>query len=145
MLGKLKYLFGKPPQAASTADASPDVQSDLHQNLQGPPRIVEAKYKIGQVVHHRNFDFRGVIFDVDPEYANSEIWYEAIPEDMRPRRKQPYYHLFAENAQTHYTAYVSEQNLVPDASDDLVKNPDIDKVFTITRTGDYKLHGELSN
>ncbi len=145
MLGKLKYLFGKPSQATSTADASPDVHSDSRQNLQGPPKIVEAKYKIGQVVHHRNFDFRGVIFDVDPEYANSEEWYEAIPEDMRPSRKQPYYHLFAENAQTHYTAYVSEQNLVPDASSDLVKNPDIDKVFTITRTGDYKLHGELSN
>ena len=76
----------------------------------------EAKYAIGQVVRHRLYPFRGVIFDVDPEFANTEEWWQAIPEDIRPAKDQPFYHLFAENAETEYVAYVSEQNLVIDDS-----------------------------
>ncbi|MEL6955486.1 MAG: heat shock protein HspQ, partial [Pseudomonadota bacterium] len=72
-------------------------------------RSRQAKYQIGQVVKHRVFPFRGVIFDVDPEFANSDEWYESIPEEVRPHKDQPYYHLFAENERTHYVAYVSEQ------------------------------------
>jgi heat shock protein HspQ len=75
------------------------------------PRTAIAQYAIGDVVRHRLYPFRGVIFDVDPEFANTEEWYEAIPEELRPRRDQPFYHLFAENADTEYVAYVSEQNL----------------------------------
>jgi heat shock protein HspQ len=145
MLGKLKYLFAKPQETTLPEDRARNRQPDTHQGLPPQPDIREAKYKIGQVVHHRLFDFRGVIFDVDPEYANSQEWYEAIPEDMRPAREQPYYHLFAENDKSHYTAYVSEQNLVPDESETLIKNPDIDEVFTVTQTGNYKLRRELSN
>ena len=70
-----------------------------------------AQFAIGEVVRHRMFDFRGVIFDVDPVFANSEEWYESIPEDLRPSKDQPFYHLLAENADTTYVAYVSQQNL----------------------------------
>ncbi|WP_424340777.1 heat shock protein HspQ [Henriciella sp.] len=94
-----------------------------------------AKFQIGQVVAHRFLDFRGVIFDVDPEFANSDEWYEAIPEDIRPRKDQPYYHLFAENDKTHYVAYVSEGNLVPDDSDTPVSHPDIQHFFEMTPSG----------
>ena len=94
-----------------------------------------AKFQIGQVVQHRFFDFRGVIFDVDPVFANTDEWYEAIPEDMRPSKDQPYYHLFAENDKTHYVAYVSEGNLLADNSDDPVTHPDIPHFFERTQDG----------
>ena len=76
--------------------------------------IPAARFGIGEVVRHRLFDFRGVIFDVDPVFANSEEWYQAIPEEIRPPKDQPFYHLLAENAESSYIAYVSQQNLVPD-------------------------------
>src|SRR2546423_7577783 len=75
-----------------------------------------ARFTIGEVVRHRLFDFRGVIFDVDPVFANSEEWYQAIPEELRPPKDQPFYHLLAENEETNYVAYVSQQNLVRDES-----------------------------
>ena len=78
----------------------------------GTPKL--AKFRIGDIVKHRFFPFRGVIFDVDPEFANSEEWYNSIPAEIRPRKDQPFYHLLAENAESTYTAYVSEQNLLPD-------------------------------
>ncbi len=81
-----------------------------------PPGVFarEARFRIGEVVKHRLFPFRGVIFDVDPVFANTEAWWEAIPESIRPAKDQPYYHLYAENADGCYTAYVSEQNLLTD-------------------------------
>jgi heat shock protein HspQ len=95
----------------------------------------QAKYQIGQVLRHRLFDFRGVVFDVDPIFANTDEWYESIPEEVRPSKDQPYYHLFAENERTHYVAYVSEQNLVPDEQDARVSHPDIAKMFELTDHG----------
>jgi len=89
----------------------------------------EARFGIGQVVRHRLYPFRGVIFDVDPEFANTEEWYEAIPEDVRPRKDQPFYHLLAENEETTYVAYVSEQNLLPDETGTPVQHPQIDNFF----------------
>ena len=89
----------------------------------------QAKFIIGQVVKHRMFPFRGVIFDVDPEFANTEEWYQAIPEEMRPRKDQPFYHLLAENAQTHYIAYVSQQNLLADESGEPVQHPEVTSYF----------------
>src|SRR5919199_3721915 len=88
-----------------------------------------ARFAIGDVVRHKIFDFRGVIFDVDPEFANSEEWYEAIPEPMRPSKEQPFYHLLAENAETSYVAYVSQQNLVRDETDEPVDHPAIGTMF----------------
>ena len=78
--------------------------------------IRNAKYQIGQVVRHRIYPFRGVVFDIDPVFANTEEWYQAIPAEVRPHKDQPFYHLFAENDETEYVAYVSEQNLLPDTS-----------------------------
>ncbi|NQY15757.1 MAG: heat shock protein HspQ [Henriciella sp.] len=95
----------------------------------------QAKYQIGQVLRHRLFDFRGVVFDVDPVFNNTDEWYESIPEEVRPAKDQPYYHLFAENERTHYVAYVSEQNLVPDDSDTRVSHPDIASMFELTDQG----------
>ena len=95
----------------------------------------QAKYQIGQVLKHRLFDFRGVVFDVDPIFANTDEWYESIPEEVRPSKDQPYYHLFAENERTHYVAYVSEQNLLPDEDETRVSHPDIAKMFELTEQG----------
>ena len=97
-----------------------------------------AKFALGQVVRHRVFDFRGLIFDVDPEFDNTEEWWLSIPEEVRPRKDQPFYHLFAENAETEYIAYVSEQNLLPDASGQPLRHPQVGELFTVTEDGSYK-------
>jgi len=91
--------------------------------------IRTAKFQIGQVVKHRIHPFRGVIFDVDPEFANTEEWWLSIPEANRPRKEQPFYHLLAENAQGPYIAYVSEQNLVPEINPDPISHPEIGTFF----------------
>ncbi len=91
---------------------------------------VQAKFGIGQIVRHRVHPFRGVIFDVDPEFSNTEEWWLSIPEELRPRKDQPFYHLLAENETTYYVAYVSEQNLVPDSSGGPVDHPNISEYFT---------------
>lgn len=105
----------------------------------------EAKFSIGQVVKHRMFPFRGVVFDVDPEFSNTEEWLTAIPEPIRPRRDQPFYHLFAENSDSHYVAYVSEQNLVADDSGEPVEHPQIELLFDETDEGAYRLRQESLN
>lgn len=96
-----------------------------------------AKFKIGQVVRHRIFPFRGIIFDVDPEFANTEEWYRAIPAEIRPRKEQPFYHLFAENAETEYVAYVSEQNLLPDDSGEPLRHPQVKEFFVEAPPGQF--------
>ncbi len=96
-----------------------------------------AKFAIGQVVKHRLFPFRGVIFDVDPVFDNTESWWLAIPEELRPAKDQPFYHLFAENAETEYVAYVSEQNLVADTSGEPLRNPAIGEEFERDAQGEY--------
>ena len=99
-----------------------------------PARV--AKFGIGQVVKHRIFAFRGVIFDVDPVFANTEEWWQAIPAEVRPSKDQPYYHLYAENAETTYVAYVSEQNLLPDTSGSPVRHPQVSEEFERLELGD---------
>ena len=103
------------------------------------PRESTAKFGIGQVVKHRRYPFRGVIYDVDPEFANTEEWWLSIPEELRPRKDQPFYHLFAENAETEYVAYVSEQNLVPDTSGAPVRHPQVDETFERDGDGVYRM------
>ena len=97
-----------------------------------------AKFQIGQVVKHRFYPFRGVIFDVDPTFDNTEEWWQAIPQDIRPAKDQPFYHLFAENAETEYIAYVSEQNLLPDSSDEPVRHPQVLEFFDVLEDGVYR-------
>ena len=106
--------------------------------LAGMDKMRTAKFMIGQVVKHRVFSFRGVVFDIDPVFDNTDEWYEAIPAEVRPRKDQPFYHLFAENADTEYVAYVSEQNLLPDTSDAPVRHPQVAEVFVRDRKGGYK-------
>lgn len=103
------------------------------------PPVATARFAIGEVVKHRLFDFRGVIFDVDPVFANSDEWYEAIPEEVRPAKDQPFYHLLAENADSSYIAYVSQQNLVTDESDEPVDHPAISGLFDGFAKGRYNL------
>ncbi|MDX7950996.1 heat shock protein HspQ [Lichenihabitans sp. Uapishka_5] len=98
-----------------------------------------AKFGIGQVVRHRRYPFRGVIYDVDPVFANTEEWWLAIPENMRPIKDQPFYHLFAENHDTEYVAYVSEQNLLPDASAEPLRHPQIGEMFERRDDGSYQV------
>jgi len=104
-----------------------------------------AKYNIGQIVRHRIYPFRGVIFDVDPTFSNTEEWWESIPEDVRPDRDQPFYHLLAENEETEYIAYVSEQNLVPDDSGEPIRHPQVDELFESDEDGHYRTRGATLN
>jgi heat shock protein HspQ len=97
-----------------------------------------AKYQIGAVVRHRVFPFRGVIFDVDPTFSNTEEWWQSIPAEVRPHKDQPFYHLFAENAETEYVAYVSEQNLLPDTSGEPVRHPQVAEAFERDGDGRYR-------
>jgi len=97
-----------------------------------------AKFAIGQVVRHRVYAFRGVIFDVDPVFANTEEWWLAIPEDIRPNKDQPFYHLLAENAESEYIAYVSEQNLLPDTSGEPLRHPELEQRFYADGNGAYR-------
>ncbi|TFI57498.1 heat shock protein HspQ [Sphingomonas parva] len=109
------------------------------------PAVSHAEFTIGDVVRHRLFDFRGVIYDVDPVFSNSEEWYQAIPEDIRPAKDQPFYHLLAENGESSYIAYVSEQNLLPDESDEPVDHPEIAGLFDDYAAGRYRLRRERTH
>jgi heat shock protein HspQ len=105
----------------------------------------EAQFGIGDVVRHRIFPFRGVIFDVDPEFSNSDEWWEAIPEEIRPRKDQPFYHLLAENEESAYVAYVSQQNLVRDKDKEPVQHPAITQIFGDFNNGRYILKPSIRN
>lgn len=98
-----------------------------------------AKFRIGQIVRHRIFPFRGVIFDVDPVFNNTEQWYQSIPAEIRPRKDQPFYHLLAENEESYYEAYVSEQNLLPDKSGEPVEHPQVTAMFGQLHNDRYEL------
>ena len=92
--------------------------------------LIEAKFSIGNIVKHKFLNFRGVIFDLDPSFNNTEEWYNAIPKNLRPRKDQPFYHIFAENEEIFYIAYVSEQNLLIDKENGTANHPDIKKIFS---------------
>ncbi len=109
------------------------------------PLQTRARFAIGDVVRHRQFGFRGVIFDIDPVFANSEEWYEAIPQDIRPRRDQPFYHLLAENEDSSYVAYVSQQNLLADSEGGPVDHPSVSQIFDDFADGRYRLRRSLSH
>ena len=110
-----------------------------------PSKSRLARYKLGEVVKHRVFPFRGVIFDIDPVFNNTEEWWLSIPENVRPSKDQPFYHLFAENAETEYIAYVSEQNLLPDTSGEPVRHPQVAEVFEKDESGSYRRRNALLN
>ncbi len=109
------------------------------------PRQTLARFGIGDVVRHRLFAFRGVVFDIDPVFANSEEWYQSIPEDIRPSRDQPFYHLLAENDDSSYVAYVSQGNLVGDADGGPVDHPTVRQLFDSFKDGRYKMRRSLTH
>jgi heat shock protein HspQ len=109
------------------------------------PLRTKANFAIGDVVRHRVYDFRGVIFDIDPVFANSEEWYESIPQDVRPKREQPFYHLLAENGDSSYVAYVSQQNLLIDSESGPVDHPSLDQLFDGFDEGRYRLRRGLTH
>lgn len=126
---------------SSTNSAIFDKNQDQHPYATAVVRnakiMKNARYHIGQIVKHRIYPFRGVVFDVDPVFDNTDEWYDSIPHDVRPKKDQPFYHLFAESEETEYVAYVSEQNLVPDDSGEPVHHPQIDEIFTRDSKGLY--------
>ena len=103
-----------------------------------------AKYHLGQVLRHRKHTFRGVVFDVDAKFSNTQEWYDAIPEASRPAKNQPFYHLLAENDESYYVAYVSEQNLLPDGASGPVGHPDLPDLFGDFEDGSYPLHFQMN-
>ena len=107
--------------------------------------VTSTQFAIGQVVKHRLYEFRGVIIDVDPEFSNTEEGWESIPEEVRPRRDQPFYHLLAENESTAYEAYVSEQNLLVDESGEPVNHPQVTEVFGEFLGDSYALPNSYRN
>ena len=104
-----------------------------------------AKFQIGQIVRHRIFSFRGVVFDIDPEFSNTEEWWLSIPEATRPSKDQPFYHLLAENSDTEYVAYVSEQNLLPDDSEEPIQHSQVAEIFIKDESGTYRPRNSLLN
>jgi heat shock protein HspQ len=118
--------------------------SPLERLLPMAPQIdmPHARFGIGDVVRHRVFDFRGVVFDVDPVFSNTDEWYDAIPEAIRPAKDQPFYHLLAENAESSYIAYVSQQNLVVDESDEPLDHPALATMFDRADGRGYRLRPE---
>ena len=113
-------------------------QSTIKKLYDSPSKTRLAKYKLGEVVKHRVFPFRGVIFDIDPVFNNTDEWWLSIPENVRPSKDQPFYHLFAENSESEYIAYVSEQNLLEDRSGEPVRHPQIKEMFDKKPDGRYE-------
>ena len=131
------------PGGASSGPA-PDISAHIDEQPEASAFRV-AKFGIGQVVKHRVFSFRGVIFDVDPVFANTEEWWQAIPAEVRPHKDQPFYHLLAENDEGGYVAYVSEQNLLIDTSGEPVGNPNTSLIFDGFRKGQYHLRPRVTH
>lgn len=109
------------------------------------PRHASARFAVGDIVRHRLFDFRGVVFDIDPVFANSEEWYQAIPQDLRPSREQPFYHLFAESDDSSYVAYVSQQNLLADGESGPVDHPHLPQLFEGFDGARYRMRRALTH
>jgi heat shock protein HspQ len=107
------------------------------------PRL--ARFAIGDLVRHSLFSFRGVVFDVDPEFTNTQAWYDSIPEDLRPAKDQPFYHVLAEAEDESYVAYVSEGNLLPDVTGQPVGHPRAAEFFSGFKNGHYLLRPHITN
>lgn len=117
------------------AKAKKPVSARRKSRAQLRPRT--AKFGVGEVVRHRIYPFRGVVFDIDPEFANTEEWWLSIPTELRPSKNQPFYHLLAENSETEYIAYVSEQNLLHDQSGEPLRHPKLSEMFFEDENGRF--------
>ena len=134
----------RPVKAASKARAKLSVKADVKPDAKGSaaPRTKRrariAKFAVGSVVRHKLYPFRGVVFDIDPVFDNTEEWWLSIPPELRPKKNQPYYHLLAENAETEYIAYVSEQNLLADKSGEPLRHPKLTELFVQSDDGSFR-------
>ncbi len=138
-------LVAKPQLYPDKSSMSDSIVTRADDNSSTNISIPVAFFTIGEVVKHRMFDFRGVIYDVDPTYSNDDEWYESIPIDLRPRKNQPFYHLFAENNDSSYIAYVSQQNLIADGDSGPINHPQINEVFGSWQNDHYTLRDKLRN
>lgn len=151
LLGKLgprtgNIIEGEVVRNASAPEVKETGAPDKPRRPTADPIVIPtADFNLGQVVRHRYFPFRGVIFDVDPEFSNTEEWWQAIPEEVRPRKDQPFYHLLAENEDTAYVAYVSQQNLLPDDSGLPIHHPAVAQMFDEADDGHYVLKRQHAN
>jgi heat shock protein HspQ len=127
-----------PKVTAAVAPTKPKVRKGAAKAPASPTGMRQAKFSVGAVVKHRVYPFRGVVFDIDPVFNNTEDWWQAIPEEIRPRKDQPFYHLLAENAETTYVAYVSEQNLLADKTGQPVRHPQVKEMFALDGNGQYR-------
>ena len=134
----------RPVKAASKARTKASVKADVESDAKGTaaPRTKRrarmAKFAVGSVVRHKLYPFRGVVFDIDPVFDNTEEWWLSIPPELRPKKNQPYYHLLAENAETEYIAYVSEQNLLADKSGEPLRHPKLAELFVQSDDGSFR-------
>ena len=99
-----------------------------------------ARFRIGQMIHHKRFDYRGVIVDVDATFQGAEEWYETMARS-RPPKDRPWYHVLVDSA-AHMT-YVTEQNLEPDLSGEPIDHPLLEQFFDTLRNGLYVREGSL--
>jgi heat shock protein HspQ len=93
-----------------------------------------ARFAVGELVTHQLFDYRGVVFDVDPVFMGNDEWYEQVARS-RPPRDRPWYHVLVHGAQ--HTTYVAERNLEPDDSSDPIDHPGLDHFFHGFEDGRY--------
>jgi heat shock protein HspQ len=137
---KLTKQATLPKQAAAPNAAAAKAKPKLRKaaGKSAPAAMRQAKFSVGSVVRHRVYPFRGVVFDIDPVFNNTEDWWQAIPEEIRPRKDQPFYHLLAENSETTYVAYVSEQNLLADKTGQPVRHPQVKEMFALDEKGRYR-------
>ncbi len=130
---------GRMPRIAVAPEAPAEIAAEA------PAEMRQAKFRIGEVVRHKHFPFRGVVFDVDPIFDNTEEWWLSIPEEIRPHKDQPFYHLLAENADSEYIAYVSEQNLEADPSDEPIRHPQAPEALSDDGEGGWRVRASLLN
>jgi heat shock protein HspQ len=96
--------------------------------------VAKAKFSLGQIVQHRVFDYRGVIFDIDFEFQGSEDWYNTVAR-IRPPKNQPWYRVLVDNAE--HVAYVGERNLESSGIGEPIRNPSVDLYFSGIENGNY--------
>jgi len=104
-------------------------------------KIIMTKYSIGDLVHHRLFDYRGVVIDIDPYFQLSEQWYDTVARS-RPPKDQPWYHVIVDDSTS--STYVAEQNLEADPSGSRINHPMVNKLFTDLQNGHY-INGNKAN
>ena len=96
--------------------------------------ITRVKFSVGELVHHRLFDYRGVIVDVDRDFQATEEWYEAVAKS-RPPKDKPWYHVLVHRSD--HSTYVAEQNLEPDETLEPIDHPMVERFFTEFTDGKY--------